>query len=181
MNYVNNIKSTILETVKQYESDETVDEALLWETIKLQIRDTSIKYSKAKTKKMKNRETEIENDIAALERQLENCINNEKETLAEQLRVKRRELVGIIEYKTKGAIIRSKARWYNEGEKNNKYLLGLENRHCKKKPILQIKAKDGANLTNDSDILKECNFLYNDLYTTKSTKITDHLETFFWL
>ena len=66
MNYVNNIKSTILETVKQYESDETVDEALLWETIKLQIRDTSIKYSKAKTKKMKNKETDIENDIAAL-------------------------------------------------------------------------------------------------------------------
>ena len=34
--------------------------------IKLQIRDTSIKYSKAKTRKMKNKETDIENDIAAL-------------------------------------------------------------------------------------------------------------------
>ena len=42
MDYVNNIKSTILETVNQYESDETVDEVLLWEMIKLQIRDTSI-------------------------------------------------------------------------------------------------------------------------------------------
>ena len=31
----------------QYENDETVDEVLLWEMIKLQIRDTSIKYSKA--------------------------------------------------------------------------------------------------------------------------------------
>ena len=54
--------------------------------------------------------------IAALERQLENCINNDKEALPEQLRVKKRELVSIIEYKTKGAIIRSKTRWYNEGE-----------------------------------------------------------------
>ena len=59
----------------------------------------------------------------------------------------------IIEYKTKGAIIRSRARWYNEGEKNNKYFLGLENHHCNKKKIMQIKAKDGANLSNDSDIL----------------------------
>lgn len=176
MDYVNKIKSTILETVNQYESDETVDEVLLWEMIKLQIRDTSIKYSKAKIKKMKTKEADIENDISALERQLESCINNNKEALAEQLRVKKRELENIIEYKTKGAIIRSKVRWYNEGEKNNKYFLNLENRHCKKKTIMQIKAKDGANLTNDSDILRECNSFYSDLYATKSTKITEDLE-----
>ena len=90
--------------------------------------------------------------------------------------MKKRELENIIEYKTKGAIIRSKARWYNEGEKNNKYFLNLENRHCKKKTIMQIKAKDGVNLTNDSDILRECNFFYSDLYTTKSTKITEFFE-----
>ena len=78
---------------------------------------------------------------------------NDKEALAEQLRVKKRELESIIEYKTNGAIIRSRARWYNEGEKNNKYFLGLENHHCDKKTIMQIKAKDGANLSNDSDIL----------------------------
>ena len=162
MDYVNKIKSTILETVKQYESDETVDEVLLWEMIKLQIRDTSIKYSKGKIKKMKTKETDIENGISALERQLESCISNNKEALAEQLRVKKRELENIIEYKTKGTIIRSKARWYNEGEKNNKYFLNLENRHCKKKTIVQIKAKDGANLTNDSDILRECNSFYSD-------------------
>ena len=82
---------------------------------------------------MKTKEVDIENDISALERQLESCINNDKEALAEQLRVKKRELKNIIEYKTKGAIIRSKARWYNEGEKNNKYFLNLENRHCKKR------------------------------------------------
>ena len=157
IDYVNNIKSTILETVNQYESDETVDEVLLWEMIKLQIRDTSIKYSKAKIKKMKTKEVDIENVISVLERQLESCINNDKEALAEQLRAKKGELENIIEYKTKGAIIRSKARSCNEGEKNNKYFLNLENRHCKKETIMQIKAKDGANLTNDSDILRECN------------------------
>ena len=70
-------------------------------------RDTSIKDSKVKTKKMKNKATHIENDVAALERQLENFINNDKEALAEQRRVKKRELESIIEYKTKGAIIGS--------------------------------------------------------------------------
>ena len=39
MDYVNNIKSTTLETVNRdkSENDETVDEALLWEMIQLQI------------------------------------------------------------------------------------------------------------------------------------------------
>jgi len=133
MDYVNSIKSTIPETVNQYESDETVDEVLLWEMIKLQIRDTSVKYSKAKIKKMKTKIADIENDMAALERQLGSCVNNDKEALAVQLRVKKRELENIIEYRTKGAIIRSKARWFNEGEKNNKYFLNLENRRCKKR------------------------------------------------
>ena len=133
IDYVNDIKSTIAETVDQYKNDETVDEVLLWEMIKLQIRDTSIKYSKAKTKKMKSKEADIESEIAALEKQFESSTNNDKEALAEQLRVKKIELENIIEYKTKGAIIRFKARWYNEGEKNNKYFFNLEKRHCKKK------------------------------------------------
>ena len=127
IDYVNDIKSTIAETVDQYENYETVEEVLLWEMNKLQIRDTSIKYSKAKTKKMKNQEANIESEIAALERQFESSTNNDKEALGEQLRVKKIELENIIEYKTKGAIIRSKARWYNEGEKNDKYFLNLEN------------------------------------------------------
>ena len=42
--------------------------------------------------------------------------------------------------------------------------------------------KDEANLKNDSDILRERNSFYLDLYTTKSTKISKLLEkTFFWL
>ena len=45
---------------------------------------------------------------------------------------------------------------------------------------MQIKANEGTNLTNYSDIPRECNSFYSDLYTTKSTKITEHLErTFF--
>ena len=112
IDYVNDIKSTIAKTVHQYENDETVDEVLLWE--------------------MKYEEADVEREIATLEREFESFSNNDKEALAEQIRLKKMELENIIEYKTKGAIIRSKARWYNEGEKNNKYFLNLENRHCKR-------------------------------------------------
>ena len=86
-------------------------------------------------------------------------------------------------YKTKGATIRSKARRYNEGdrEKKNKHFLNLENRHCKRKTIMQIKTKDGVNITNDSDILRECNSFYiNELYPSKGTKRTENLEELFF-
>ena len=79
--YVNAIKSTITETVSQYENDEGVDEVLLWEMLKLEIRDASMKYSKAKMKKMKNKEANTERELAALERQLEQDVNNDKEVL----------------------------------------------------------------------------------------------------
>ena len=141
--YVNAIKSTIDETASEYENNEEVDEVLLWEMIKLKFRDASIKYSKVKIKKMKNEEANIESALAALEEQLEQGVNN-KDVLEEQIRCKKNELENIIQYKTKGAIIRSKARWYNEGEKNSKYFLNLENRHCKRETITQIKTSNGS-------------------------------------
>jgi len=59
-----------------------------------------------------------------------------------ELETKKRELETIIEHQTKGAILRSKSRWYNEGEKNTKYFLNLEKRHCKQGTISQLKIND---------------------------------------
>ena len=43
-----------------------------------------------------------------------------------------------MEYRTKGAILRSKSRWCNEGEKNTEYFLNLEKRHFKQGTISQF-------------------------------------------
>ena len=75
-----------------------------------------MKYSKVKMNTMKNEEANTESALAALERQLEQGVNN-KDALEEQIRCKKNKLETNIQYKTKGAIIRSKARWYNKGEK----------------------------------------------------------------
>ena len=44
-----------------------------------------------------------------------------------------------IEYKTKGALIRCKVQWYEEGEKPTKYFLNLEKRNYKNKVIGQLR------------------------------------------
>ena len=105
---------------------------------------------------------------------------NNKDALEKHIRYKKNELENIIQYKTKGAIIRSKARWYNEGEKNSKYFLNLENRHWKRKTITQIKTSNGSYATNDTDILKECNSFYSRLYTSRKPRVTSFSDNLFF-
>ena len=63
------------------------------------------------------------------------------------------ELEKIIEYRTKGAVLRSKSRWYNEEEKNTKYFLNLEKRHFKQGTISQLKLSDGFFVISGKDII----------------------------
>ena len=126
-----------------------------------------MKYSKVKIKKMEKEEANIESALAALQGQLEQDVNS-KDVLEEKVRCKKNDLEHIIQYKTKGAIIRSTVRWYNEGEKNSKYFFNLENRHCERKTRTQIKTSNGAYATNNPGILKEYNSFYSWLYTSKN-------------
>ena len=134
LDYVKSIKKTIQKVSKQYESNNDVDEVLLWEMIKMQIRADSISFAKQKRFKQKNQETFLEAKISELQKMMDKneAIHGMNETI-EELEKLKQKLEQIIEYKTKGSIIRSKTLWFNEGEKNTKYFLNLEKRHCNKK------------------------------------------------
>ena len=69
----------------------------------------------------------------------------------------------IIEHRKKGAIVRSKSQWYNEGENNNKYFLNLEKRHCKQGTITQLKVNSDDRVCSDKEILNECDAFYQNL------------------
>ena len=101
--------------------------------IKLKVREQTLRYAKTKKAKMLREEEELEKKINILQRQIDSGCNNTNEKLAIniQLEEKTRAFEKIIEYRTKGAILRAKYRWYNEGEKNSKYFLNLEKRHFK--------------------------------------------------
>ena len=133
--YVNLIKETINEVANDYKNDNEVDSVLLWDTMKLQIRSSSLHYAKKKKAKMKSQETSLEVDILALQRKLEenNFSETEKTDILNELDVKILQKEEISKLKIQGTIIRSKSRWYNEGKKNTKYFLNLEKRHFNKK------------------------------------------------
>ena len=75
------------------------------------------------------------------------------------------ELEKLAEIETKGAILRSKARWTEAGEKNTKYFLNLEKRNAIDKHIQQLELADGQITTDSSVILKEQKLFYEKLYT----------------
>ena len=57
-----------------------------------------------------------------------NTTTDQKTDAEEKLEQCKNEVEKIIEYQTKGTIIRTKSRWYNESEKYTKYFLTLEKR-----------------------------------------------------
>ena len=121
---------------------------------------------------------ELEQSIVKLEEKLDNGNLTESQTshLEDEIDKQKFEYEKIIEYRTKGAILRSKAKWYNEGEKNTKYFLSLEKRHFKQITISHIKVSDNAFTNSDGDILCECTSFYKNLYESKVT-VTNFLDT----
>jgi len=88
----------------------------------MQIRAVSIKYAKQLKAKQKRTEKTLETEILMLECKLENNLSEiERHEIRTKLEIKKLSLEQWINYKTQGSIIRSRTRWYDEGEKNTKY------------------------------------------------------------
>ena len=117
-----------------------------WLSIDDTVREQTLGYTKTKKAKMLRQEEELEKKINILQRQIDSGCNNanEKIVINIQLEEKTKELEKIIEHRTKGAILRAKCRWYNEGEKNSKYFLNLEKRHFKNGVLTQLSSDNSA-------------------------------------
>lgn len=178
--YIDLIKLTIQQTQEEYDNDESINPALLWDMIKLKVREKSLSFAAAKKRKIMNKEHGLEERIAFLERELENPSVSvmQKTTATEQLDGCKSELEEIIRWRTQGAILRCKAKWYNEGEKNTKYFLNLEKRHFKHSTISQLKINEREFITSDKNILAECETFYKELYTSRQNTIPPESEFF---
>ena len=107
------------------------DLGLKWDLIKMEIRGFTISYSNIKAKNKRNEEAALQNKVNEL---MQKCEQNptDKRILNELYATKLR-LQTIMRQKTKGAILRSKARWHEFGERNSKYFFNLEKRNHFKK------------------------------------------------
>jgi exonuclease III len=173
--YVNLIKDTIKETQNLYESD--MSPTQLWEIIKYEIKKRSINYGAIKKKETNKEMYNIEKELNVYDKLadiLDSSIVNEN---IEILKLKLQELQQI---RTEGILLRAKARWVADGEKNTKYFFGLEKRNYLNKTINRLVDQNGTEIVDAQDILKTEKQYYETLYTEPPNyNTTDHEQLFF--
>ena len=102
----------------------------------MEIRAYTINFSKQRAKQQKNIEAELVKKAQNLKRKL--AKKETQELLAEHDKIIR-ELESSSLQRTRGACLRSKARWFEWGERSSKYFLNLEKRNYQNKYINKLK------------------------------------------
>ena len=110
----------------------------------------------------------------------ENCSRCPSAENLEQFEILKLEYDSIYDDLAQGAIVRSKATWYEKGEKSNKYFLNLEShKKAKSSSIRKVLNKDGVLVTDPNKVLYEIEKFYSDLYKADSLAPSDNSLTSF--
>ena len=105
----------------------------------MEIRSFTICYCKQIAKNKKNEEAVLQQQFSSLHKLM--CANPGQETVAKFYEVKLK-LEQISMHKTEGAMIRSKARWCEQGERSTRYFFNLEKRNRSNNYITKLKAEN---------------------------------------
>ena len=165
VNYVTLINESVPIWLNEFKDID--DKRLLWDLIKYKIRQETIKYSKKKAREKREKISEIE---ASLKNSEENCSANPTDANCECVEILQMEYDSLYEEMAKGAIIRSKATWYEKGEKSNKYFLNLENHRKTKSSVRKVFNDEGTLVTDPKKVLLEIEKYYSNL--SKSDLLT---------
>ena len=82
----------------------------------------------------------------------------------------KQELEQIYNYITEGIILRTRAVWYEEGDKSTKYFLKFEKRSKSKTHIQKLIDSSRAEVTESNFVLKHIKGFYSDLYKRRASK-----------
>ena len=107
-------------------------------------------------------QTEIITEISNLEKDLD--LYN-KEQIEKYTHIKRK-WDNFQHLKTQGSILRSKAKFVEDGEKSSKYFLNLEKRNYNERYMKSLINSQGLLITEPSEILNEQAKFYEGLYTS---------------
>ena len=144
-----------------------------WESCKLEIREYCIEYGKNKALKNKNELLLLQPEIEKIEQQL--LIDSQNEYLQSQyLKLKQKLEINYLE-KARGAQIRARAKWIEQGEKNTKFFLNLEKIRARQNTITRLRQTSSQLITNQGQILEEQVKYYQDLYSQVTNEKTELL------
>ena len=119
----------------------------------------------------KNRKARLQRSEEILKLREENFNIDPSEENITKLDEARSEYETLYDYIIQGKIIRSRANWYEQGEKNSKYFLNLETCKTKRTSVRRLINADEKLVLNSRSIMKELEDFYTSLY--KNSESTD--------
>ena len=142
--FVEKVKNFLQICSEKYKSIE--NKALVWDTIKCEIRGIAISYASFINKKKKIYTEALKHEFMTLEMSLDNNID-----VIDRYNAVKHELEKNEEEILRGVIVRSRAQWIEDGEKSTKYFFQLEKRNYKTKCIRTL-MKDKERIVDPQQI-----------------------------
>ena len=147
------------EIMKTTESLEQKDPITSWEILKNSIKKFTCKYSRTKGSEEKLIIAQLTEVISGLEEQLP--LNRQDTVLLENTKT---DLEEKLEERVNGIIFRSKARWYEKGERSTKYFYALEKSRYNAKTCYVLKDENEQLIQDPQRILQMQKEFYSKLY-----------------
>jgi len=146
----------------------TISDQLFLDVLLMKIRAKTISYATWKKRKYQEKENNLQKHIEELEEKVN--LSSEETILLEN---EKQELIKIRDFRMKGVLLRSRARWVDDGEKVSAYFCALEKRNYVNKCMNKLILNDGFELLNKDDIRCEVKRFYEQLYTEKKVEECD--------
>jgi len=142
-----------------------------WEMLKIKCREFTQRFC-AQNKKCEDvLRRDLEKKLKMIQNEIDEVDVIDEQTKKEFIRVKY-ELEELYKKDCRGASIRARVKWIEEGEKNTKYFMGLEKINGEKKNIVRLR-KDNSLITKQHEILNEVVSFYEQLYSIKKVDLND--------
>ena len=137
-----------------------------WDLGKIKIKNIAIQRSKELNAIKKNEHKQLLDQLKTV---MDEYDKSPSCTTSQRIDNIKATITNIENQQLEGIKIRSRVKWYEEGEKSTKYFLKLENSRGKSKTFSSIKKGDGTTTTEIYEILDTQVDFYRELYTEKQT------------
>ena len=142
---------------EQLLNDNPVDE---WDRMKQDIKNASVKYARTRASEKSLIIANLSEKASEMEEKYDVLSEDELRILSET----KSELQEMMEEKARGLIFRSKAKWYEEGERGTKYFASLEKKRYNARMCDMLIDEHGNHVTQEKDLLQMQRDFYAQLF-----------------
>ena len=159
--YINIISQEINSTIEEYQS---LNSHLLWDMVKLNIKETSQQYSRYKSRELFLAENSAKLKLSKLETLLIDSPHDAN--LNVQIDVCKKEFELFELQKARGAQVRSRIRYAEQGEKNTRFFLNMERFRSCSNTITKLTVSSGLTTSKENEILEEIRTKFMQRYNS---------------